>query len=147
MFQRLKLFHFPIFWLSVSYESNTRKASSSRNYICTLWCMLSSQINISQEKKWNSFMIVVLRYTTIDKSPAVYRKIYVPSVVYYSNPTWRGKFSVSVITTLLMAKLKWQDNCHWSIYSVIRQINFTWFYRLCHKRQFNIMFFLIREQC
>jgi hypothetical protein len=52
-------------------------------------------------------MIVVLRYTTIDKSPAVYRKIYVPSVVYYSNPTWRGKFSVSVITTLLMEN--WND--------------------------------------
>ena len=52
-------------------------------------------------------MIVVLRYRTIDKSPAVYRKIYVQSVVYYSNPTWRGKFSVSVITTLLMEN--WND--------------------------------------
>jgi hypothetical protein len=27
-------------------------------------------------------------------------------------------------------KLKWQDHCHWSIYSVIRQINFTWFYHI-----------------
>lgn len=52
-------------------------------------------------------MIVVLRYKTIDESPAVYRKIYVPSVVYYSNPTMRGKFSVSVITTRLMEN--WND--------------------------------------
>jgi hypothetical protein len=59
------------------------------------------------KKKWKSFMIVVLRDKTINKSPAVYRKIYVPSVVYCSNPTWRGKFSVSVITTLLMEN--WND--------------------------------------
>jgi len=31
-------------------------------------------------------MVVALRYKTFDKSPAVYRKIYVQSVVYYTDP-------------------------------------------------------------
>jgi hypothetical protein len=46
----------------------------------------------------------------------------------------------------------WNDkeNYHWSIYTgmtYIRQITVSWFYFVCHKRQLNIMFLLIREQC
>jgi hypothetical protein len=48
---------------------------------------------------------VGLKYKPLDKSPAVYGKNYVQSVVYYTNPAWRRIFTVAIITTLLMENM------------------------------------------
>jgi hypothetical protein len=101
------------------------------------WNILQKPYKLQQENN-NS---VVLRYKPFDKSLAVYRKIYVQSVVYYTNPTWGRIFTVAIITALLMEN--WNDK-------TIITDQFTLVYRdsklILHVCFFHVFFLFQKER-
>ena len=93
--------------------------------------------------KQNSFMVVVLRNRPFDKFPAVYRNIYVQSVV--SNSTWRTEDIYSCLhyfcwKTEMMSKLA-LINLFW--YDIYQTNSFSMFAFFIPERKFNIMFLLM----